>query len=415
MPLLPSLLMAATTATVSSTAPAPCLERLCNPQALQPVAALLAQASRRPVHILQIGDSHTAGDMITDGWRIRLNARYTSGGRGVVAGGRPYAGYLTWGVNALWSSGWSVNGIFGRIWQDGGPPVGISGYTKTARAAGESLSLTAEGLEYLFDRFTICGIAGPDAGTLAVTFAGTTQELHFAAPATGPICREFQSQFAVGYAAVTTRDERPVTVTSMATFRSVGGVTLSNLGVPGSQLKHFGRTSDDVVQAELRAYHPDLIVLAFGTNEGFAVDLDMAAYESGLRRQVQRIRRLMGSPVPILLLGPPNAMTRDNGIASAGGFDPTVCETGLMVPGHLGAVRQVQRNVAVDMGLAYWDWASAMGNDCAMYQWRAGGLVVRDAVHFNRSGGARLGGLLADDFGSAMAAATPQTPRRQGQ
>lgn len=136
---------------------ADCGRALCNAEALRPVAAVLARSRSRPVHILQIGDSHTAGDMITDGWRGQLTAAYTGGGRGVVAGGRPYQGYMTWGINALWSPNWSVNGIFGRVWQEQGPAVGISGYTKTARAAGETMSLTAEGLDYLFDRFTICG------------------------------------------------------------------------------------------------------------------------------------------------------------------------------------------------------------------------------------------------------------------
>jgi lysophospholipase L1-like esterase len=404
MSLLSPLLLASALAT-TPVGDGDCGRALCNAAAMRPVASVLAQSRSRHVHILQIGDSHTAGDMITDGWRGQLNAAYTSGGRGVVAGGRPYQGYMTWGINALWSPGWAVNGIFGRVWQEQGPAVGMSGYTKTARAAGETLSLTAEGLDYLFDRFTICGIAGPDAGTLAVTFGGTTQELYFTAPTTGPLCREYQSQFAVGYVAVTTRDERPVSVTSMATFRSTGGVTLSNLGVPGSQLKHFNRTSDAQVQAELRAYRPDMIVLAFGTNEGFAADLDMAAYEAGLRAQVRRLRRLAGSEVPMLLIGPPNAMTRDNGIAYAGGFAPTVCETGLMVPGHIAAVRSVQRSVAADMGLAYWDWARAMGNDCAVYQWRSDGFVVRDAVHFNRQGGMRVGRLLAEDFATGIRSA----------
>lgn len=390
---------------------AACGQRLCNPRALQPVAAQIAQVSTRRVHILQIGDSHTAGDMIADGWRSRLYARYTSGGRGVMPGGRPYQGYLTWGINALQSPGWTINGIFGRIWQEGAAPVGLSGYTKTSRSADQYLSLTAESLENLFDRFTICGMAGPDAGTVAVTFAGSTQELHFAAPTSGPLCRDYESQFPVGYVRVTTRDARPVTITSMATFRSTGGVSLSNLGVPGSQLRHFARTNDAVVQAELRAYRPDLIVLAFGTNEGFAADLDLANYEATLRGQVQRIRRLMGSAVPIMLVGPPNALTRDNGIAYAGGFAPTFCETGLMVPGHLAEVRRVQSRVATDMGLAWWDWAGAMGNDCAMYAWRANGDVIRDAVHFNRQGGARLGGLIAEDFTAALRAAAAPAAR----
>lgn len=350
--------------------------------------------------------------MFADGWRVRLNATYGSAGRGVVPGGRPFPGYLTWGINALWSPGWSVNGIFGRNWQPDGPPVGMAGYSKTARAAGEYLSLTAENADNMFDRFVLCGVAGPGAGTLDVTFAGTPQELDFKAPETGPLCREFQAPAAVGYVAVTTRDEQPVTVTSMATFRSSGRVSLSNLGVPGSQLKHFARTDDDVVQAELAAYRPDLVVIAFGTNEGFAADLDLDEYGQGLRDQIRRVRRLMGNAVPIMLMGPPNALTRNASIAGAGGFAPTVCETGLMVPGHIAAVRDVQREVAAELGLAYWDWARAMGSECAMFQWRSEGFVVRDAVHFNRQGGARLGALLADDFVAAIQSVTASSVAR---
>lgn len=412
MSLLPSLLLAAAVSGSPPPVGADCGERLCNAAALHPVGQLLARPDRRPVHILQIGDSHTAGDMIADGWRTRLNAAYGSAGRGIVPGGRPFPGYLTWGINALWSPGWAVNGIFGRVWQPDGPPVGLSGYTKTARAPGEYLSLTAEGIDYLFDRFVICGMAGPDAGALTVNFSGTTEELDFSAPTAGPLCRDYQSRFPVGYVSVTTRDERPVTVTSMATFRSSGGISLSNLGVPGSQLKHFGRTSDDVLRAELRVYRPDMIVLAFGTNEGFAADLDLDEFAAGLRNQVHRLRQLLGSDVPILLLGPPNALTRNTAIAQAGGFAPTMCETGLMVPGHIAAVRASQRAVAAELGLAYWDWARAMGNDCAMFQWRSEGFVIRDAIHFNRQGGTRLGGLLADDFSAAIQPAASSSPAR---
>jgi hypothetical protein len=394
--------MIATATPSSSATNADCGQLLCNPAALRPVASLLASSRSRPVHILQIGDSHTAGDMIADGWRTRLNADYGSAGRGIVPGGRPFPGYLTWGINATWSPGWSVNGIFGRVWQPDGPPVGIAGYSKTARAPGEFLSLTAEGPEYLFDRFVVCGNASPEAGAVSVKFADMTEELDFSASQATTVCREFRTPFAVGHVEVMTRDERPVTVTSMATFRSSGGVSLSNLGVPGSQLKHFARTDDRVVRAELHAYRPDLIVIAFGTNEGFAADLDLDDYKRGLRVQVQRIQHLMGAEVPIMLLGPPNALTRNANIAQAGGFTPTMCETGLMVPGHIAAVRAAQREVATDLGLAYWDWARAMGHDCAMYQWRSEGFVVRDAIHFNRQGGTRLGGLLADDFTAAV-------------
>ena len=93
------------------------------------------------MHILQIGDSHTAGDMITSGWRTPLQAAPRRGGRGVLAAGRPYQGYLTWGVTASQSAGWTVNATFGARYQEAGAPLGISGFTQTARAAGETLGV----------------------------------------------------------------------------------------------------------------------------------------------------------------------------------------------------------------------------------------------------------------------------------
>lgn len=379
-----------------------CGSRLCNPAGLREVAEELAEAQRRPVHILQIGDSHTASDMLTDGWRTALYQRFGSAGRGVVAGGRPYSGYLTWGINATQSQGWAVNGIFGKIWQEGGPSVGMSGYTKTARAPGEYLALASEAVGNTFDRFILCGLAGPGMGSVSVTIGTSSEVLSFSNAAIAPLCREFRSQTMSTSVTVTTLDASPVSITSMATFRTTGGVSLSNVGVPGSQLKHFARNSDAVLAAELAAYKPDLIVLAFGTNEGFDADFDTDVYMETLRGQVRRLRRLADRNVPVMLLGPPNAMTRSWKIASAGGWAPTLCDTGLLVPGNLAAVRMAQRKVAADLGLAYWDWARAMGGECAMYQWREQGLTYRDAVHFNRPGGARLGAQLEADFQQAM-------------
>ncbi len=102
-----------------------------------------------------------------------------------------------------------------------------------------------------------------------------------------------------------TADTRSLTITSWATFRDDGGIALSNLGVVGSQLAHFARTDDGVVAEELKAYRPDLIVLAFGTNEGFALHFDPVAFEAVLRSQITRLRLLSGD-VPILLLGAPD-------------------------------------------------------------------------------------------------------------
>src|SRR3989344_5596179 len=82
-------------------APAPgapvCPEGICGVEALEGGFEALRTAEigqgERPVHILQIGDSHTAGDRITGALRARMQARFGAGGRGVLPPGVPYAGY----------------------------------------------------------------------------------------------------------------------------------------------------------------------------------------------------------------------------------------------------------------------------------------------------------------------------------
>ncbi|MBV9881901.1 MAG: SGNH/GDSL hydrolase family protein, partial [Sphingomonadaceae bacterium] len=344
----------------------------------------------------QIGDSHTAGDMVTNGWRTRLQARYGNGGRGVLAAGRPYAGYLTWSVTAQQSPGWLANASFGPAYRADGPAIGLSGFTQSTAAAGQTLSVSADSPDEDFDRIVVCALTGPGAGTLMLGMDEAQEVWPLDAPAPAASCRTMDHDVPVGSATINTVDARPVSITSFATFRRGGGVTLSNLGVVGAQLVHFARTSDAVVQAELAAYRPDLIVLAFGTNEGFDTDLPPAEYEAALRGQIARLRRLAGHDVPILLLGPPDAAARQPaGLAGA-------CGDGWSVPAGLGAVRARQLRVARELRLAFWDWAAAMGGRCASSAWRASDEMRGDHVHFTRSGGDRIGAMLDADIARAL-------------
>ena len=391
-----ALLGAAAALAIPAPAPASCQARLCYAEALEPFLDRLRAGQR--AHIIQIGDSHTAGDMITNGWRTRLVSRYGSGGRGVLAAGRPYAGYLTFGVTASQSGGWSVQASFGPHWRPDGPLLGLSGFTQTARAAGETLSVAADTPDQEFDRITICAIAQPGGGTIAVRIGGAEEHWSLDAPVPTPACWSLNSALPVMSASVETLDAGIVSITSVGTFYRAGGVTLSNLGTVGAQLVHFGRTSDAMVETELHEYSPSLIVLAFGTNEGFATGLAMDAYEGLLRAQIARLRRLAGWEVPILLLGPPDAAARQPAGAGLAG----ACADGWAVPSGLAAVRERQLRVARAMHAAFWNWSAAMGGRCASTAWLMSDRMRGDHVHFTRSGGDRIGAMLDADIERAL-------------
>jgi len=441
-----------------------CAEGVCQPRTLDPFFAKLARLGPgrggRPVHILQIGDSHTAGDAITGAWRDLLQGRYGSGGRGVLAPGRPYDGYTTRGATAVMSPGWRIASDFGANWAGASVPLGLSAYTLSTETEGATMSVSAEPNE-LFDRFTVCALTRAGAGTLALRAGTTTATFALSAPSERPECRTLKLDQPAASADVTASGG-PVTITSWATFRDAGGIALSNLGVVGSQLIHFARTDDQVIAEELRAYQPDLIVLAFGTNEGFSPRFSQFEYDIILRTQIGRLRRLAGN-VPMLLLGSPDALSRraemrtnapgpveacgdpapatqpvqpatavtapaqpgviagimDRLRTSLGlpGTDPVAApppvappptpppaRSPLFPPPALKAVRDVQRRVAASLNVAFWDWEARMGGRCTADRWvhASPPLMRGDYVHFTSAGGRELAGRLQADLDKAM-------------
>ncbi len=407
-------------AVTATAAPSACIGGLCDADRLRPFLTKLAaaRAGGRPVRIVQIGDSHTAGDQITGTWRTLLQTRYGSGGRGILPPGRPYAGYLTRGITARQSAGWTVSGIFGAAWRgEGSGPIGLAAYSQTG-GTGATMGLSATTAE-LFDRFTVCAMRGPGAGTLALTAGSVSVTWSLADSRVAPDCRAVDAPAVTDNASLTVV-QGPVTLTSWATERrDGGGVVLSNLGTVGAQFMHYDRVADTVARRELQDYAPDLIVIAFGTNDAFWPSFTASGYDAMLQAGIRRIQRLAPG-VPILLVGAPDSATKIASLqAGPAGVSPA-CDPGL--PGAadgspwrptaaLAVVQATQRARAHDLGLAYWDWSARMGGRCTADGWsrQTPPLMRGDHVHFTTPGAAIIAGRLQQDIDAAVAAyaATP--------
>lgn len=397
---------------------APCTAALCDGDRLAPVFARLAAARTggEPVRILQIGDSHTAGDQVTGAWRAALQARYGSAGRGMLAPGRPYQGYLTRGVTAAQSPDWTVRGLFGPSYSAASTvPLGLSGYALSTGTPGAWMQLTADVPAQAFDRLTVCGWAAPGAGAVQLTVGATSVSWSMDSLVPRPACRTVEAASATMNAEVkVTRG--PVTLTSWTVERrAAGGVTLSNLGVVGAQLVHFERTDERLLASELAVARPDLIVVAFGTNEAFKPNFSAADYDAALQRGLLRLRRLAPG-VPMLLLGAPDTATSMAALQRGPAGDVSVCPggSGWAPPAALARVQAIQRQRAHELGIAYWDWAMRMGGRCTADGWSRAGRMRGDRVHFTRPGAEVIAGLLQADLdraaGLPAAPATPAVP-----
>lgn len=379
--------------------PSACAGGLCRADALDGVFEALAatEAGRRiaPVHILQIGDSHTAGDRITGKVRAALQARFGDAGRGVLPPGPPYEGFAPYQVE-MTAVGWRPAPA--PLVGPGGFPtigVGLAGVQAISLEPGAELRLRPEGRDALGYLISACG---EGAGRLRVEADGEVWSE-----------RTFNEHGATRSCVNMLADGRPEEIVLRPLDATLmlhdvrlshmgGGVTLSSLGVVGATLRDLAARDDAVVALQLASWRPSLIVLAYGTNEGFEDGLDPAAYEALLRREIARLRRLAPA-ASLLILGAPDALRSgvEAGCSADGRRAP---------PPSLAVVRDVQRRVAADTGVAFWDWHGRMGGDCSSDRLALlpEPLMRGDRVHFTSAGADWIGGILADDLLAAYEA-----------
>ena len=132
--------------------------------------------------------------------------------------------------------------------------------------------------------------------------------------------------------------------------------------------------------AQLR---PDLIVIAYGTNEVTDDDWTIASYE---RMLVDMIRRLHSAApgASVLIIGPPDrAVQGSDGWISAR---------------KMSALLEAQRRAAFSADAALWSSYDAMGGAGSMNAWVARGLGRSDHVHLTPIGYNKLGRMFYGDL-----------------
>jgi len=407
-----------------------CAANLCGADSLarffHALHELKAGERRRPVHIIQLGDSHTANDFIAGALRDQLQYAFGHGGRGVLPPGVPYAGYEPRLVQVSQSGDWRVNLSFApppnprhpelpHLYVSP-PPFGLTGF-RVSTDTDASMSLDAEA-GASFTQAVVCALAEPGAGEIAVSAGGQSQRFSLAADARRTVCHTARFSSPQQHLQLAASGG-PVSILSWATFSDDGGVALSNLGVSGTQLKDLAERDDSVMAVEFAAYQPDLIILAFGTNEGYVPHADVGAYETLLREQIARLRRLSHG-APILVLGAPDAETLRPDLYGSGGVFPDcsplsgdeVQDYAALVQAHsprlarwyppagLAEIRAAQQRAAEAEGAAFWNWEARMGGPCSAHRMGLADpkLVRGDHIHYTPEGGVKIAGLLYSDL-----------------
>ena len=362
-----------------------------NAAALVPFFELMknAQQSGQAVHILQFGDSHTASDDWANAMRIAFQSKYGDGGPGFTHAGHPFRGYRRFDVSGSSSTGWVTEGTIAQM---GDGRDGLGGISITAHSPGQTVSLTTS-----CDRLQLFYLQQPDGGSLEfsvddkqVGVIDTRGEL-----ASGVY--EYKPEPGTHEYLLRTRSQDSVRLFGWASDAN-RGVTVETLGINGAQVNVMLNWDQTLWSAEVAERDPALIILAYGTNEANNPKFWWEEYRTELRTVLARVRKAAPA-ASILMIGPPD------------------CGRTRALP-YLDDVVRVQREVAREAGVAFWDWRENMGGPGATDLWVKAGLGQADHIHLTGAGYQLLGQALFEElelenahYRSAEQATSFQTPR----
>ncbi|WP_185680987.1 GDSL-type esterase/lipase family protein [Parvibaculum sedimenti] len=343
----------------------------------------LEAGKRRTINILHLGDSHIALDHLTGVLRGDWTRTYGDAGRGLPPG-NPYRYYAPQGYKVSMTGPWVAASSL-KAGATG--PFGISGYRISATSAAARTSIEKEG--GAFDEVEIEAMGGPSTGSLMVALDGAVSlRLSTRAPRTGLV------RLRVPAASAHRVEIRPagdgeIALLGWALITGRPGIRYDSYGISGATLDVVGHWDQGVVDAQIAALRPDLVILGYGTNEGFNDRLDLHAYAAKLGTLIARLKRL--SPhASIAVLGPLD------GARKAKSGEAATCGGGWTTPPKLAALRDVQKSVAAKQDAFYFDLSGVMDGACGIARWADAHppLAWPDRVHLRTDGARRAGAAL---------------------
>ena len=326
------------------------------------------------LHILQYGDSHTASDDWANQLRLMFQDRFGNGGAGYSTAGRPFAGYRRYDVKSGQSPRWDTEGMLTKG-TDG--YYGLGGTSIVTQRPGEMIYLDSEG-----EKAELHFLRQPGGGSFRVFVDGAEAATVETDGAIGPGQWSMTAAEGLKRFTVETTSNAPVKLFGWVTEKK-RGLTWETLGINGAQANVSLRWEENQMREHLGKRNPGLIVLAYGTNEAGNREWTPESYRAMFRAVMQRFRAMAPS-ASLLVVGPPDRAQRVKRVWSS-------------MP-KLDMIGEAQRDVAIEMGAAFWDLRERMGGSGAMKRWVYAGFAQGDFVHLTGAGYRLVGETLYKDL-----------------
>lgn len=343
-----------------------------------------AEAGEGQARLAFYGASHVASDLFTGYLREQLQARFGDAGHGMVMMAHPWRTYRHFGIELESSRRlWSMTKV--RANRREPEHFGVNGVfveTDRANAWGRLRTLRRGEVGRSASLFDLYYMNQPGGGSFDVLVDGRPAERVSTQAA----------ERSAGYATfrvpdgehtfeVRTAGDGRVRLFGAAVERDAPGVIVDTLGINGARARYHLLWDDALYREHLQRRRPDLVVLAYGTNES-GDSSSMERYEGEVRQVVRRVRETVPN-ASCLLIGPSDRPFRRG-------------EEGYLDRPRTADLVEVQHRVAVEEGCGFFDLVSYMGGPLSMVQWVANEppYGAPDHVHYTRRGYRRLGEVL---------------------
>ena len=321
----------------------------------------------RPFRVLQLGDSHTAGDSFSERLRSQLQNIYGNGGIGWIIPGR-VPGQSSTRYDIKSSGNWKFTYGYGS---DIPREVPLGGYVNTG-AKGSRLTivpLVRSGGNWQFSALVRSAVKGESANIVLGSKGNQNKSFTIG---------DQWSAVDLGRNA-SLQDQYSLDVTSgrvdVAGFwleNDQPGIVVDHIGRNGATIYAFRKWSDSAIAKQLAAHPVDVILLEYGTNE--SVDNTLSSgYARSLSDTLSRLRTISPLSALVVITAP--------SFSQGGGND---CST--FKPRSLSSVVAGQLAAGQRLGVPVWNWMEAMGGACGVSSWHQQGLMASDWIHMTPNG-----------------------------
>jgi lysophospholipase L1-like esterase len=359
-----------------------------NEAALNHFHAALDQLSAHPeqknkVRIVAYGASHTQADIYSSYLRYYLQERFGNGG----------PGFLPLGMERGWSQhDFAVrsHGLQVEYVQSKGPPphgrFGLSGSAALAKPSAWARVEPRDGNdpELAASQYGLFYAAEPEGAELSVSLdGGEPVLLPTRANEVAPRSKFFERPLGWHAFEVRALGSSPSRLFGVSIERRQPGLVIDTLGIRGTRAATMLFWDQALWEEPLRQRAPDLVILAYGTNETTDQNQPIEEYASSLERVLARVRQALPE-ASCVLVGP--------------GDFPKAQADGWVTRPRLLEIIAEQRRLAPRFRCGFWDAYSFMGGAGSMAEWARSNprLGATDHIHLTPRGYVRMGLSLGD-------------------